>query len=192
MEIARCLTGWTVKKGNKGFALNHGHGEVKFKPWLHDDGKKTVLGEIIPAGEGAKDLDHVLRIVSLHPSTAKHLATKLCRRFIADEPPAGAVETVAQTFLRTKGDIRETLRAVFATKAFRGARGNKFKRPFNFIVSALRATDARTDGDQPIYDYMLRMGHAPLQLPHSRRLSRRSRSLDGHADLALELRARAQ
>lgn len=165
MEVARCLTGWTVTKGNKGFALNHGHGEVKFNSRLHDDGAKTVLGEIIPGGEGAKDLDHVLRIVSLHPSTAKHLATKLCRRFIADEPPAAAVETVAQTFLTTKGGIRETLRALFATEDFRNTRGNKFKRPFNFIVSALRGTDARTDGDEPIYDYMLRMGHAPFNYP---------------------------
>ncbi|MFT4588578.1 MAG: hypothetical protein ACI8QF_002681 [Limisphaerales bacterium] len=167
MEVARCLTGWTVSRVKKGpgFALDNQYGKVEFKPGLHDDNEKTVLGETIPAGEGAKDLDHVLRIVSLHPSTAKHLATKLCRRFIADEPPADAVKTVAQAFLKSEGDIRETLRALFATDNFRNTRGNKFKRPFNFIVSALRATDARTDGDKPIYDYMLRMGHAPFNFP---------------------------
>ncbi len=167
MEVARCLTGWTVsgvKKG-PGPALNNRYGEVQFKPWRHDDGEKVVLGEVIPAGEGAKDLDHVLRIVSLHPATAHYLATKLCRRFIADEPPKDAVETVSSRFLETGGDIRETLRALFATDAFLNTRGNKFKRPFNFIVSALRATDARTDGDEPIYDYMLRMGHAPFNYP---------------------------
>lgn len=167
MEVARCLTGWTVNraKSGPGPAFNNRYGDVKFKPWLHDDGKKIVLGEVIPAGEGAKDLDQVLRIISLHPSTARHLATKLCRKFIADEPPKSAVETVAAAFLKTEGDIRETLRALFHTDAFRNARGNKFKRPFNFIVSALRATDARTDGDEPIYDYMLRMGHAPFNFP---------------------------
>ncbi len=167
MEVARCLTGWTVSqaKSGPGPAFNNRYGDVKFKPWLHDDGKKVVLGQVIPAGEGEKDLDHVLNIISLHPATASYLATKLCRRFIADEPPRGAVETVAARFLKTGGDIRETLRALFATEDFRNSRGTKFKRPFNFIVSALRATDARTDGDKPIYDYMLRMGHAPFNYP---------------------------
>jgi len=167
MEVARCLTGWTVSraKSGPGPAFNNRYGDVRFKPGLHDDGQKVVLGEVIPAGEGEKDLDHVLRIISLHPSTAKYIATKLCRRFIADDPPNGAIETVAAKFLETDGDIRETLRALFRTEAFRRARGNKFKRPFNFIVSALRATDARTDGDEPIYDYMLRMGHAPFNYP---------------------------
>jgi len=167
MEVARCLTGWTVSqvKSGPGPAFNNRYGDVTFKKWLHDDGRKVVLGEVIPAGEGEKDLDHVLRIISLHASTANHIATKLCRRFIADEPPVDAVETVQAAFLKTGGDIRETLRALFRTAAFREARGAKFKRPFHFIVSALRATDARTDGDKPIYDYMLRMGHAPFNYP---------------------------
>jgi uncharacterized protein (DUF1800 family) len=76
----------------------------------------------------------------------------LCQRFIADEPPVSAVETVAAEFRRTDGDIRATLRALFATEEFRHQRGNKFKRPFHFIASALRATAARTDSGLEIVD----------------------------------------
>jgi uncharacterized protein (DUF1800 family) len=162
MEVARCLTGWTVRARDKArFAV----GKVEFKKNLHDDGPKTVLGTVIPAGLGEGDLDRVIDLVSQHPATARYLATKLCRRFIADEPPAAAVESVAQAFTASKGDIRETLRRLFATPEFLTTRGGKVKRPFHFVVSTLRATAARTDAGPVLQDYLLRMGHAPFQYP---------------------------
>jgi uncharacterized protein (DUF1800 family) len=174
MEVARCLTGWTVR------ALNHEPyleiGKVEFKLDKHDCANKEVLGHEIPAIPaglnkeareqlGQKELDRVLEIVTQHPSTAKHIATKLCRRFIADDPPASAVIAVADAFAQSRGDIRETLRALFATKEFWSLRGNKFKRPFNFVASTLRATGADTDAGLQIIDYLRRMGHAPFNYP---------------------------
>jgi uncharacterized protein (DUF1800 family) len=162
MEVARCLTGWTVRgKKEARFKL----GTVEFHPKQHDFGEKKVLGITIPAGGGAEDLDRVLEIVQLHPSTANHIATKLCRRFIDDEPPVSAVETVAGAFLQSGGDIRETLRALFATREFLETRGNKFKRPFHFVVSALRAVDAETTADLNQIEFLVRMGHAPFNYP---------------------------
>ncbi len=162
MEVARCLTGWTVRAKKKLFK-----GRVEFHQDLHDDGAKTVLGQQIPAGLGARDLDRVLEIVTGHPSTAHYIAWKLCRRFIADEPPAGAVETTAKAFADSRGDIRTTLRTLFATAEFRSreVRGGKFKRPFNFLVSALRATNARTDASPRLVEYLQRLGHAPFRYP---------------------------
>jgi uncharacterized protein (DUF1800 family) len=72
---------------------------------------------------------------------------------------------VAKEFARTEADIPATLRVLFATADFRGQRGNKFKRPFNFIASALRATEARTDSSLEIIDFLQRMGHAPFNYP---------------------------
>ncbi len=174
MEVARCLTGWTVRSKNQKpyFQI----GKVEFKLPQHDCETKEVLGQKISAlpshaskGErerlGQQELDRVLNIVTLHPATARHLSTKLCRRFIADEPPASAVETVAATFTGSGGDIRATLRALLATDEFRRQRGNKFKRPFNYLVSALRATGASTDAGLEIIDYLRRMGHAPFNYP---------------------------
>ncbi|HSI83989.1 MAG TPA: DUF1800 domain-containing protein [Candidatus Methylacidiphilales bacterium] len=160
MEVARCLTGWTVRDKNQ---LRKGI--VEFHPEDHDDGAKSVLGHEIPAGLGRGDLDRVLEIVTLHSSTAQHLATKLCRRFIADSPPSEAIKSVAATFLSTRGDIRATLRTLFQSPEFMAARGVKMRRPFEFIVAALRATNAACKRPEALMRYLVSMGHAPYQYP---------------------------
>ena len=160
MEVARCLTGWTVR--TKEFLAK---GRVEFRKDLHDDGAKVVLGQNIRAGLGAADIDRVLDIVAYHPSTARYLATKLCRRFIDDDAPAAAIDTVARAFEQSRGDIKDTLRALFSTAAFRDTRGSKFKRPFHFVASALRSTDADTDVAPAVIEYLMRMGHAPFNYP---------------------------
>jgi len=169
MEIARCLTGWTVRS-NEWFKK----GSVEFKPDSHDDGEKVVLGERIEAGLGKGDLDRVLDIVALHPSTAEYLATKLCRRFISDDPPQTAVEKTKRAFIESGGEIRNTLRELFHCEEFKSSRGQKLKRPFRYLVSALRATGARTWAEQPLWDYLVRMGQAPFQFP----------TPDGYPDVA--------
>jgi uncharacterized protein (DUF1800 family) len=174
MEVARSLTGWTVRSTEQKpyFSI----GKVEFKPELHDFGSKQILGQTFPAAGqkqakatlerlAGEDLDRILEIVTTHPSTALHISTKLCRRFIADDPPEEAVKTVAATFGRTRGDIRETLRSLFGTGDFQELRGNKLKRPFTFIASALRAAGATTNADQQMIDYLNRMGHAPFSYP---------------------------
>src|SRR5262249_55671289 len=128
MEAARCLTGWTVRT-----VKQFRKGQVEFQPERHDDGVKQVLGHTIPAGLGAGDLDRLCDIVSLHPATARHIATKLVQRFIADDPPSGAVEAVSAAFLQSQGDIRTSLRELFRTPEFQAARRNKIKRPFEFL-----------------------------------------------------------
>ncbi len=160
METARCLTGWTVRSDQL-----FGKGRVEFSEHRHDDGEKLVLGRRIPAGQGEKDLDHVLDAVVSHPRTAHHLASKLCRKFISETPGNEAVQKVADAFTQSGGDIKTTLRAVFQTPAFSDSAGLKLKRPFRFIVSALRATAATTDGGQRLQNLLLSMGHAPFQYP---------------------------
>ena len=173
MEVARCLTGWGVQEVGRS-KLNLG--SVEFRPLQHDRGEKVILGHVLPAIPkkanaaeieklGRAELDTVLGIIGLHPSTAKFIATKLCQRFIADVPPAAAVSAVAEKFIASGGDIPATLRALFATDAFLTTRGNKLKRPFHYIVSTLRATHATTDAGHAIQDYLLRMGHAPFHYP---------------------------
>jgi len=157
MEAARCLTGWTVNR--KWF-----RGRVEFHRGQHDDGPKRVLDVDIPAGEGEKDLDRLLDIVVEHPATAQHLSRKLCQRFVADEPPADLVGRVAKAFRESDYQIKPTLRTLFASDAFRSARGTRFKRPFRYVVSALRALDADTDGIR-LHDWLQRMGQPPFNYP---------------------------
>lgn len=171
MEVARALTGWTVR--SKG-ASRFGIGLVEFQADAHDDGPKTILGREIPAGGGRQDVERVLEIVTSHPACAQFIATKLCRRFIDDDPPAAAVAAVARTFLETHGDIAGTLRTVFSTSEFQSHRGTRFKRPFHFVASALRALDAETDGGPPLLQWLERMGQASYQYP----------TPDGYPDVA--------
>ena len=160
MEAARCLSGWTVRDKNRLRKAT-----VEFHAEEHDDGEKRVLGIVIPAGGRERDAQILLDTLASHPATALHLATKLCRRFVADEPPLEAVEAVAAAFRSSSGDIPATLRALFERPEFRDARGTKLKRPFHYLVSILRATGAESDAGPALASYLARMGQAPFQYP---------------------------
>lgn len=157
-EVARCFTGWSVRGLREQDA-----GSFIFRPRLHDNRQKTVIGHVIPAGGGIKDGEQVLDILAAHPNTAKHLASKLCRRFIADDPPAAVVERVAQTYLSTGGDIKSMLRVIFASDEFLNA-PPKFKRPFEYMISLARAFDVDNNGMlRPVVLQQLKaMGHLPF------------------------------
>ncbi len=162
MEAARCLTGWTIRR-RPGF--DGERGLTMFRPDQHDDGEKTVLGVTIPAGGGRQDLDALIDIVAVHPSTYRYIAAKLVRRFVEDEPPAALVERAAEAFRASKGDIKALVRTVIHADEFRASAGRKLKRPFGFVVSALRALGADTNAGPRLIDFLVRMGHAPFSFP---------------------------
>ena len=157
-EAARSLTGWRLRTSWR-------KGTVYFEPGLHDDGEKRVLGQLIPAGGGVTDVDRLVDIACNHPATAHHIATKLVRRFVAEDPPASLVQRLATVFTSTGGDIKTLLRTLLNSQEFKSAKGLKFKRPFQFIVSCLRALAADTHAHQPLIEYLLRMGQGPFQYP---------------------------
>jgi len=157
-EAARCLTGWRLRTGWR-------KGTVYFDASHHDDGEKRVLGQLIPAGGGAADLDRLVDIACSHPSTAKHIVAKLVRRFVSEEVPASLVTRVGKVFTATDGDIKSLLRTIFGSDEFKAAKGLKFKRPFHYIVSSLRALGADTHAHQPLIEYLQRMGQGPFQHP---------------------------
>lgn len=162
MEAARCLTGWTVDSG--GWRFLH-RTEGVFRPKAHDDGEKVVLGKRIPAGGGAKDLDRLVDIVCAHPSTARHLATKLCRRFVADTPPEDLIDATAGVYGKTGGDVRAMVRHVLTSDAFAASVGGKVKRPFRFLVSALRALGVECKAGPREVEFLERMGQLPHHYP---------------------------
>lgn len=161
-EAARCLSGWTFD-AKRVFALNQG--ESYFRPDWHDDGAKQVLGHRIPAGGGPRDLDKLVTIVCEHPATAQHIALKLCRRFVSPTPPASLLKRVADEFTHTQGDIRSLLRVILKSDEFLTSQGQLLKRPFKFMVSALRALAADTQAEKTILEPLQRMGHGLFQYP---------------------------
>ena len=127
---------------------------------MHDRGEKVVLGHRIKAGGGIEDGEQVLDILASHPSTARFISTALVRRFVADQPPAALVERATETFRRTDGDLREVMRTIltspefFAPEAYRA----KVKTPFEFVVSALRATEADVQQPFPLERTLQQLG----------------------------------
>jgi uncharacterized protein (DUF1800 family) len=152
-EVARCFTGWTIRKPNE-------EGLVFFNPATHDNGEKVVLGHRIPAGGGIGDGEKVLDILASHPSTARFIATKLARRFISDDPPAAVVERAAGVFLKTDGSIVDTLRSIITSPEFLSQQSylSKTRSPFEYVAAALRVVNAETDADSPVLQWINQMG----------------------------------
>jgi uncharacterized protein (DUF1800 family) len=155
-EVARAFTGWTILQPRAG-------GEFRFEPRMHDRGEKAVLGHRIKAGGGMEDGEQVLDLLARHPSTARFIAAKLARRFVADEPPAALVTRAAARFTDTNGDIREVLRAIvtspefFAPAAYRA----KVKTPLEFVASAVRATGINLPNAMPAVQALRELGMPP-------------------------------
>jgi hypothetical protein len=139
-EVARCFTGWTILQPQRG-------GDFVFNARAHDNGEKVVLGVKIPAGGGMMDGEKVLDILSRHPSTAHFISRELAQRFVADAPPDALVDRMAQTFLKTGGDLREVMKTMLASKEFWSvdAYRTKMKSPLDLVVSAVRAEDGQVD-----------------------------------------------
>lgn len=158
-EVARALTGWTLTLGGRG---PEGPGFV-FRPDWHDAEEKSVVGRVLPPGRGLEDGEDVLDTLAAHPSTATFIATKLCRKFIADEPPAALVDTVAGAFLRTEGNLRATTAAVLLSDEFLGSdhHGAKVKSPLEFLASTARALEIPV-GTNGRWGRVLRQLGAPL------------------------------
>lgn len=134
VSFANVLTGWTLLP--PGDNPEHG-GEFSFNPRLHEPGPQTVLGKIY-ADESAEQGRAVLRDLSVRPETAMHLATKLARHFVADQPPPALVERMAKAFLDSTGDLKETAKAmVVSPEAWQ--QPAKLRRPGEWVVAMVRA-----------------------------------------------------
>ena len=154
IEVAKVFTGWTflggrsrqiARMGRRRFgaqmsAAVFGESGFVFLPPAHAPGDKTVLGRLIRQG-GMDEGEQVLDILAAHPSTARFLATKLVRRFVADEPPEALVDQVAETYQRTEGDIQAMLRTIFYSPQFwsKETFQSKTKKPLELFAGAVRA-----------------------------------------------------
>jgi uncharacterized protein (DUF1800 family) len=141
-EVARCFTGWTIDRLT---------GEFVFRPRLHDNGSKVVLGHEIPAGGGVQDGETVLDILCASPATAHHIALEMCQRFVSDDPPDALVNRIAGVFQQTGGNLRQVTEAILTSPEFLSPANynNKIKSPLEFAVSAVRASESSIIPQQP-------------------------------------------
>jgi hypothetical protein len=165
-EVARCFTGWSLRfPGDAGGA----YGTFVYNAAVHDNNPKTVLGRSIAGGGGQNDGEQVLDILATHASTARFIATKLCRRFITDNPDTATVDAVAAAFTASNGDIKATLRALFGTSAFRSGADLKICRPAEYLAGTIRAlapdTAYPTDNGLLFFFAQSILGQLPFNWP---------------------------
>lgn len=134
-EFARALTGWTLPSDEAAGAVA---ATSRFVAAMHEPGTRTVLGRTYPAA-GELQARAILRDLAASPATARHLAHKLARHFVADDPPPALVQRLAETFERSGGDLASVYRQLVEAPEAWAASAVKFKSPFDWAVSGLRA-----------------------------------------------------
>jgi uncharacterized protein (DUF1800 family) len=144
IRFANVLTGWTLLPA--GDNPEHG-GEFTFNRRLHEPGAHSVLGKAYPEG-GIEQGKAVLSDLAHHPATAKHVASKLVRHFIADDPPPALVESLSRTFQDTAGDLKEVMKALVASSAAFEAPPSKLRRPSEWVTAMVRAAGTTADAQR--------------------------------------------
>ena len=132
--LARILTGWSIAR-----LRDPNAGTFKFYWQAHEPGAKILLGKTY-RDDGYAEGETALRDLAMHPATAQHIATKLARHFIADDPPRASVERIARVFHDTGGDLKQVTAAVVNDEAAWASPFSKVRPPDDMVVAACRVT----------------------------------------------------
>ena len=163
-DLARCLTGWS---------LDERTGEFLYRSYWHDKDAKTVLGLDLPANNAPlADYRAILDLLAAHQGTARFIATKLCRRLVADSPPESLVDTAAAVFhdnVHEPDQLKRVVRTILLSDEFADSWGDKVRRPLETTVAALRAMgpDFSLPIDEDISRYFLFLLFSTGQLPYT-------------------------
>lgn len=175
-EVARALTGWSVRpmfKNGPGMMLieNLGEAQLKrrgliidgdflFRGDKHDESEKIILGKKYRGTDGYEEGVAVLNMLASHTSTAKFIATKLAIRFVSDEPSQALIKMLTNTYQQTDGNIKAMIIAMVNHLDFwsKKAMREKIKSPFEFAISALRATKAQVMQPFQVFNWCSKMG----------------------------------
>jgi uncharacterized protein (DUF1800 family) len=168
-EFARALTGWTVSglaRGPAARLLGDGEpGEFHFAEALHEPGTRTMMGKRYPQ-DGEAQGRAILMDLAANPATAKHIAFQLARHFAGDTPPQALVDRLTQTYLASGGDLPSLYRTLINSPEAWAAQPLKFKTPWEWSVSALRAVGVDQLEPQKAVGLLNQMGQ-PVWKPES-------------------------
>src|SRR5215471_10728028 len=154
VTLARVLTGWGVNPPDARFFPEHA---AVFEGARHDYSPKVFLGHTLQS-RGKAEGEEALDILARSPATARHIGFELAQYFVADEPPPGLVERLAARFLESDGDIRELLKALFASREFWDSAGGKYKTPYHFVLALVRAGGIPVGNTRPLLGAMTQLG----------------------------------
>ena len=159
-SFAKVITGWSIIPP----AQDPGRGgEFTFNPRMHEPGTQTVIGQAY-ADAGFDQGRRVLADLARHPATAQHVAHKLARHFVADDPALALVERLAKRFRDTEGDLKEVAKTLVAAPEAWAMPRSKLRRPTEWIVASLRATGVSITDIRPVMQVQNLLGE-PLWRP---------------------------
>ncbi len=157
-NFAKVITGWSIVPPRQ-----EGGGEFMFNERLHEPGGERILGRDY-ADIGFEQGRAVMLTLARSPATAKHIASKLARHFVADEPPPSLVDRLAKRFHDTDGDLKEVARTLVTAPEALSAPASKLRRPSEWLVNSLRALDLAPPDVRPILQAQNLLGE-PLWRP---------------------------
>ncbi|MEH1956548.1 MAG: DUF1800 domain-containing protein [Nostoc sp.] len=148
IALARILSGWGFSRPSQQTDNNFG---FDFNPKRHDFSEKVFLGHTIKGGGEAQG-EEALDILARSPATARHISYQIAQYFVSDRPPTTLVNNLTQRYLATDGNIREVLNTLFHSREFWDAKNfnAKFKTPYQYAISAVRATGMEVNNTRPI------------------------------------------
>ena len=163
IQFALALTGWSHGGLRRGGGEEI-HGRFVFVPRQHEPGPKTILGRTYPE-DGEAEVPRILDDLARHPATAQHLATKLVRHFVADDPPPQAVARIARVYLDSDGDLAEVTRAIAALDAAWADPLAKVKSHQEFVLAVNRAAGNATPQVPDLFRPLRLLGQFPYLAP---------------------------
>ena len=158
-EFARAMTGWSI-----GGLQESDAGKFRFRPAAHEPGTRMIMGKRYPQ-EGADQALAVMKDLAASPHTAHHLALKLARHFVADDPAPSLVDKLEHTYLGTRGDLGEVAKTLVLAPEAWDPQQRKFKTPYEFMVSAWRAAGSDPSDLAQIAPVLNQMGQKPFSAP---------------------------
>jgi len=159
--FAHVLTGWSVGS-DQGRYKQGIPGAFTFRENIHEPGAQTIMGQQYQQ-QGIAQGEAILRKLATHPSTARFIATKLVRHFVADEPPKAMVKRVAKVFLKSGGDLPQVHAALVNSKEAWKTPLSKYKTPQDFVISTFRAFNHVPKKTRLIVTALEQMGQMPYR-----------------------------
>jgi uncharacterized protein (DUF1800 family) len=139
-NLARVITGWSVGNLNQPQTVA---GTFFFAAARHEPGAWTVVGKRYE-DRGVTSGEAVLDDLARHPATARHIARKLARHFVADAPPSALVAALEKTFRDTDGDLKAVAHTLATSPDAWTVPPRKIVPPFDFVMALARGFEAKT------------------------------------------------
>jgi uncharacterized protein (DUF1800 family) len=160
-SLARIITGWSFagRQGKLGAP-----GSFIFNANAHQPGPQKLLGKTY-ASDGVAQGEAALADIARHPSTAKFIATKLVRHFVADDPPPALVARLQDVFLKSDGDLKALATALVDSDLAWQAPQGKMRSPYEFLIATGRLLSSRIPEDPSRYLGGLNVLGQPLWSP---------------------------